>query len=283
MLLSLVACVAPAAETAPSESKAVSSTEAATPSPTAEPTLEPTPTPEPELTEAEKMMDIWLVSAKAEKCDVYANLVATKAYLDGEFDDLIEEGKYTEEDIHTLIVSNNLFKDFYYPVTDAILSDDYNVDDLTAAELAIAILRGDNVKATPEQITDAYFAMNGVVNYDFSLVSALPETMREDVNKIIAAIDNCVNAKKDVTDLESIINSFDLDWRQKWCVIIYCTGWPGISPDVNYNGEVVKFGYFVGVNETLSQIPFDIEEILQENYLSDPNDILDIFGVKAMQ
>lgn len=283
LAISFAACAAPTQEAASNEDTMPTVSEAAsTPEPTEQPT--PTPTPEstldPELIEAKRMFDIWQKSREKERWDVYANLVATKAYRDGCFDSLIDEGTYTEEDIEALVNYNGLFKGFYYPVSDNILTEDYDVEDLTAADLAIAILRGDDVKATAEQIIDAYYALTGVISHGFSLISAFPESSREDLNELINIIDNRVNVKKDVTDLEEIIDNYNLDWKEKWYINEYLYVGFGISPYVTCNGEEMQLAEYAD-SLPLSQTPFEVEETLQENYLQDPNEVLDIFGIKV--
>jgi predicted small lipoprotein YifL len=270
MTLSLAACGAPAETAQTDTAQTAQATETPTEEPTPTPEPEPTPTPEPEPTEAEKMCILWLESAKERRHDVYANLVTKDAYDNGELDDYIAD----EEDKERLNNYNHLIKTSYYPVSDNILTDDYNVEELTEADLTIALLRGDSFRATDDHLEDAIRALSWYLSEEYSLVSALPEDKREDVYDLIDIINDSVEVKKDVTGLEETIDSYDLDWRQKWYVVEYCTSWRGISPTVKCNGEEMQFGEYIG---NMASYILEVQDILSEQYLLDGCDDVQIF------
>lgn len=252
------------------------------PSQTATPIVTPTPTETVvQLTEAEKMFNIWLESAKELKDDAYANLVATKAYYNGELTAFIEKNHITDEDIEIMLNANEFFKSFYYPVTDNILSENYNIDDLSPADLAIAILRGDSVKATGDQLEDAAYALASYPVYGYSLVSALPEESREAVYDLIDIFYDMVDVQKDVSNLEETFNSYNLDWRQKWYVLCEFMAYPGISPEVTYNGERIQLGEYFSKTNYMGDFMIEVQDILAENYLADQTDVVDFFNVKT--
>ncbi len=263
--------------------------------PEKEKTLPPTPTPtetpgeipsataeipnvEIEPTEAEKMFDFWIENAKRAKRDVYANLVATKAYYAGELDTLIETGKYTDEDIQLLKESNHVIKNSYYHVTDNIIADDYNVNDLTPAELVIAILRGDDIKTTSEALNETFHAFDWLLSMGYSLLSVLPEESRDAVYELTDIVDKIEG--KDVAEFDEKINSSDLDWRQKWYVIQYCVARPGISPKVIYNGEETQFVKYIYDTNLAGDFVLQLQEIFENSYLANENDNVEFFKVR---
>lgn len=254
------------------------------------PTVEVIETPSPtetvgELTESEKMFKLWFESNKKSNGDGYANLVATDAYYKGELDSFIEKNNVSDEDITIMVKGKKLFETFYYPITDNILSDNYNVDDLTSIELVIAIIRGDSVKATGDQLEDAFFALEIYLSFGYTLTSAFPdEAARKDVEKLIDTYYNMVEVKKDLSDFEETFNSYNLDWRQKWYVFTAFLTYPGISPEITYNGETMQLVDYWNYKSPDIMGNFmidDLQKIFTENYLSSPNDKVDFFDTNV--
>jgi hypothetical protein len=147
MLIGATACAAPAAETAPSETPASTESEIATPSPTAEPTPTPEPTPEP-LTEGQQWYFSWLSSHNRWQLDIYACLMAYRAYENGELDAMIESGEIEKGDIEILNNCNDSYLTGIYKISlDNILYENDVTKLQSSYEAYIKIRKGLSIKS----------------------------------------------------------------------------------------------------------------------------------------
>lgn len=132
---------------------------------------------------------------------------------------------------------------------------------------------------------DAFFALEIYLSFGYTLTSAFPdEAARKDVEKLIDTYYNMVEVKKDLSDFEETFNSYNLDWRQKWYVFTAFLTYPGISPEITYNGETMQLVDYWNYKSPDIMGNFmidDLQKIFTENYLSSPNDKVDFFDTNV--
>jgi hypothetical protein len=57
--------------------------------------------------------------------------------------------------------------------------------------------------------------------------------------------------------------------------------YPGISPEVTYNGERIQLGEYFSKTNYMGDFMIEVQDILAENYLADQTDVVDFFNVKT--
>ena len=267
MLTSLAACAAPAAKNNVSE--APSQTEAATPSPTAEPTPTPKPTPEP-LTEGQQMYYTWLESPN--NGDIYACLVAYKAYKNDELDSLIDSGEITEENINMLRKDNDFYCDLYEINLDDIFNDDVPFDDLNDTLVYFKMLLNLPVNL-PNDIDLAGLYMDkqeNILRNGHTAFSAFPQESQEKIDEMMELY-RFIHNEEMFKEFDEKIQGDYLNPKEKWYVIerivFFDTNNNNYNePTVTYKNENMGFIDYMQAIQLPTKAKADIEAYINEAY-----------------